>query len=60
MLIGPSVTSPAAFAGFVQQTRTGLREYNVVPQKWAGEGHDIAVRWTITVVLDDGFGNVPT
>jgi hypothetical protein len=56
--IGPTLNS-STFAAFVERTRSTLREYSIIPQKWVGEGRGIAVRWVMEGVMGDNF-TLPT
>lgn len=58
--LAPFITSPGTFAGFVQQTRANFDEYRFSVQRWAGEGVNIAVRWTLEGVVGESFKAVPT
>ena len=57
--IEPQVNSSAGFAAFVNETRSRLREYKIIPQKWVGQDRDIAVRWMMKGVMGENFG-LPT
>lgn len=58
--LAPLVNSSAAFAAFVQSTRSGFNKYEFAVDRWAGDGLNVVIRWILHGVIGHNFHVVPT
>lgn len=58
--LAPMVNSSAAFAAFVQSTRSGFDKYEFAVDRWAGDGLNVVIRWILKGVIGPKFKVVPT
>lgn len=54
------ITTSQGFLDWVKKSRTGWDKYSFIKYKSAGEGHNIAIRWSLDAVIGANFTMVPT
>lgn len=55
-----NITTSQGFRDWVTKSRSSWDQYNFIKYKSAGEGHNIAIRWTLDGIIGANFTMAPT
>lgn len=55
-----NITTSRGFRDWVTKSRNSWDQYNFIKYKSAGEGHNIAIRWTLDAIIGANFTMAPT